>query len=67
VLKLLADGRSNRQIADNCYLSLNTVRTHVQNILVKLGVHSKLEAASFAMRHGLVGPDRNGTTPAALR
>jgi DNA-binding NarL/FixJ family response regulator len=67
VLKLLAAGRSNRQIAEECYLSLNTVRTHVQNILVKLGVHSKLEAASFAMRHGLVGPDRNGTTPAALR
>jgi DNA-binding NarL/FixJ family response regulator len=66
VLKLLAAGRSNRQIADQCYLSLNTVRTHVQNILVKLGVHSKLEAAAFAMRNGLVDPDRNETTPTAL-
>jgi len=37
-----------------CNLSLNTVRTHVQNVLVKLGVHSKLEAAAIAVRHGLV-------------
>ncbi len=37
-----------------CYLSLNTVRTHVQNVLVKLGVHSKLEAAALAVRQGLV-------------
>jgi DNA-binding NarL/FixJ family response regulator len=35
-------------------LSLNTVRTHVQNVLVKLGVHSKLEAAALAVRQGLV-------------
>ena len=45
----------NRRIADACFLSLNTVRTHVQNVLVKLGVHSKLEAAALAVRQGLVG------------
>jgi DNA-binding NarL/FixJ family response regulator len=54
VLGLLARGYSNRRIAEVCYLSLNTVRTHVQNVLVKLGVHSKLEAAALAVRHGLV-------------
>jgi DNA-binding NarL/FixJ family response regulator len=54
VLDLLARGYSNRRIADSCYLSLNTVRTHVQNVLVKLGVHSKLEAAALAVRQGLV-------------
>jgi DNA-binding NarL/FixJ family response regulator len=47
-------GYSNRRIAEACYLSLNTVRTHVQNVLVKLGVHSKLEAAALAVRQGLV-------------
>ena len=54
ILHLLARGYSNRRIADACYLSLNTVRTHVQNVLVKLGVHSKLEAAALAVRQGLV-------------
>jgi DNA-binding NarL/FixJ family response regulator len=54
ILALLARGYSNRRIADACYLSLNTVRTHVQNVLVKLGVHSKLEAAALAVRQGLV-------------
>jgi RNA polymerase sigma factor (sigma-70 family) len=52
ILGLLANGWSNRRIAEACFLSLNTVRTHVQNILVKLGVHSKLEAVAFALEHG---------------
>jgi RNA polymerase sigma factor (sigma-70 family) len=52
ILGLLANGWSNRRIAEECFLSLNTVRTHVQNILVKLGVHSKLEAVAFALEHG---------------
>jgi len=54
VLALLGRGYANRRIAEICNLSLNTVRTHVQNVLVKLGVHSKLEAAAIAVRHGLV-------------
>jgi DNA-binding NarL/FixJ family response regulator len=54
ILALLARGYSNRRIAEACFLSLNTVRTHVQNVLVKLGVHSKLEAAALAVRQGLV-------------
>jgi DNA-binding NarL/FixJ family response regulator len=54
ILGLLVRGYSNRRIAEACYLSLNTVRTHVQNVLVKLGVHSKLEAAALAVRQGLV-------------
>jgi DNA-binding NarL/FixJ family response regulator len=57
VLALVARGYSNRRIADACFLSLNTVRTHVQNVLVKLGVHSKLEAAALAVRQGLVSLD----------
>jgi DNA-binding NarL/FixJ family response regulator len=54
ILALLGRGYANRRIAESCNLSLNTVRTHVQNILVKLGVHSKLEAAAIAVRSGLV-------------
>jgi DNA-binding NarL/FixJ family response regulator len=54
LLGLLANGWSNRRIAQECFLSLHTVRTHVQSILVKLGVHSKLEAVAFAYEHSLV-------------
>jgi RNA polymerase sigma factor (sigma-70 family) len=61
ILGLLTNGWSNRRIAEECFLSLNTVRTHIQNILVKLGVHSKLEAVAFALEHGWLpaaeGPD----------
>ena len=56
VLALLGRGYANRRIAEICDLSLNTVRTHVQNVLVKLGVHSKLEAVAFALEHQVVGP-----------
>jgi RNA polymerase sigma factor (sigma-70 family) len=48
ILAMLANGWSNRRIAEACYLSLNTVRTHVENIQVKLGVHTKLEAVAVA-------------------
>jgi DNA-binding NarL/FixJ family response regulator len=54
ILTLLARGYSNRRIAESCYLSINTVRTHVQNVLIKLGVHSKLEAVALAVQRGLV-------------
>jgi RNA polymerase sigma factor (sigma-70 family) len=62
ILGLLARGWSNRRIAEECFLSLNTVRTHVQNILVKLGVHSKLEAVAFALEHGQTS-DPQGLDP----
>jgi DNA-binding NarL/FixJ family response regulator len=54
LLGLLANGWPNRRIAEECFLSLSTVRTHVQSILVKLGVHSKLEAVALAYQHSLV-------------
>jgi two-component system nitrate/nitrite response regulator NarL len=46
-------------IARKLGISRNTVRTHVQSILTKLQVHSRLEAASFAVRHGIVDPPRS--------
>ena len=64
ILGLLANGWSNRRIADECFLSLNTVRTHVQNVLVKLGVHSKLEAVAFALEHQVVGAGAGAGVPA---
>jgi DNA-binding NarL/FixJ family response regulator len=64
ILALLIRGYSNRRIAESCHLSVNTVRTHVQNVLVKLGVHSKLEAVALAMGRGLMtagdDPSRRG-------
>jgi two-component system, NarL family, nitrate/nitrite response regulator NarL len=54
VLRLLAEAFTNQRIATQLSISPNTVRTHVQAILTKLQVHSRLEAAAFALRHGLV-------------
>ncbi len=54
VLGLLVDGARGSEIAARLGISANTVRTHVQSILTKLQVHSRLEAATFAVRHGLV-------------
>lgn len=58
VLRLLVSGKSNDKIAEELYISQNTVRTHIQNILSKLSVHSKLEAVAFAIRHGVVDVER---------
>jgi len=54
VLALLARGAHSQQIEDNLGVSRNTVRTHVQNILTKLQVHSRLEAVAFVVRHGVI-------------
>jgi DNA-binding NarL/FixJ family response regulator len=56
VLQLLTEGASSDHIAEQLSVSPNTVRTHVQGILSKLQVHSRLEAAAFAVRLGLVKP-----------
>jgi DNA-binding NarL/FixJ family response regulator len=54
ILQLMADGMSSRDIADRLGLSPNTLRTHVYNILTRLGAHSKLEAMAVAIRQGMV-------------
>lgn len=53
VLGLIADGRSNREIARSLVLSEKTVKTHVSNILMKLDVSDRTQAALWAVRHGL--------------
>jgi DNA-binding NarL/FixJ family response regulator len=55
VLRLLDQGLSSAAIATELTISLNTVRNHVQNILNKLGAHSKLEAVAKARESGLLG------------
>ena len=54
VLHLLSRGLGSRDIAAEMRVSPNTVRTHVQSILTKLQVHSRLEAVAFAVRNGIV-------------
>ena len=66
VLALLASGANSSEIARALTVSPNTVRTHVQSILAKLQVHSRLEAVAFATRHHLLStpsgaPARFGT------
>jgi DNA-binding NarL/FixJ family response regulator len=57
VLTALAQGLSDRQIADRLHVSHETVRTHMVNVLGKLGVSSRLQALVFAVRHGVVRID----------
>jgi len=58
VLRALTEGLSTPEICEQLFISPNTLRTHVQNIMGKLRVHSKLEAVAFALRHRLVEPPR---------
>jgi len=54
VLKLVAQGLTNREIADQLYISENTVKNHVRNILEKLHLHSRMEAVVYAVREKLL-------------
>jgi DNA-binding NarL/FixJ family response regulator len=54
ILQLLAQGTRNDDIARKLFISPQTVQTHVRNLLAKLGVHSKLEAVAFAVKHGAI-------------
>ena len=56
VLRLMAQSKSNRDIADGLFISENTVKNHVRNILEKLHMHSRMEAVMYAMRKRLLDP-----------
>ena len=60
VLALVVQGRTNRQIADELFISENTAGVHVSNILGKLGVAGRTEAAAIAVRRGLVSDPSAG-------
>jgi two-component system, NarL family, nitrate/nitrite response regulator NarL len=66
VLALLAQGAGSAEMARHLGISPNTLRTHVQSVLTKLQVHSRLEAASFAVRNELV-PESDRRPGSAVR
>ena len=53
VVRLVARGRSNREIAQDLFISHKTVKTHVSNILSKLGVSNRAEAIALSLQHDL--------------
>jgi DNA-binding NarL/FixJ family response regulator len=57
ILQQMADGHGPERIAEQLGMSRHTLRTHTQNILTKLGVHSKIEAVVAAIRFGVVHTD----------
>jgi DNA-binding NarL/FixJ family response regulator len=56
VLRLVASGASNQEIAQKLSISVNTVKTHLKNILDKLQLENRTQAATYALKHGLVFP-----------
>jgi DNA-binding NarL/FixJ family response regulator len=56
MIRALAQGATNREIAERFVISENTVRNHIQNILNKLQLHSRHDVVGYARAHGLIGP-----------
>jgi DNA-binding NarL/FixJ family response regulator len=56
VLKLIAEARTSKQIADELFISVKTVERHRQNILDKLGMRDRVELTRYAIRRGLIQP-----------
>jgi NarL family two-component system response regulator LiaR len=63
VLKLVARGKANKQIASSLFVSEKTVKAHVSSILMKLGVQSRTQAALHAVRTGLVSTEELSEEP----
>ncbi|CAH1209932.1 response regulator [Paenibacillus sp. 2RAB27] len=53
VLRLIAKGKSNQELADDLFIGVKTVKFHVTNVLSKLGVEDRTQAAIYAFKHGL--------------
>jgi DNA-binding NarL/FixJ family response regulator len=56
VLRLVAGGRTNREIAAELFLSLPTVQRHIANIYAKIGARNRADATAYALRHALAHP-----------
>jgi DNA-binding NarL/FixJ family response regulator len=61
VLRLVAKGMSNKEVAEELFISENTVKNHVRNILEKLHLHSRMEAVMYAVRKRLLDPHHTDT------
>ena len=59
VLRLVASGASNQEIAQKLTISVNTVKSHLKNILEKLQLENRTQAATYALKHGLISPRDN--------
>jgi len=57
VLRLVAEGRTNQEIADQLTLSIKTVQTHRANVMEKLELRNITHLVRFAIRHGLIPPE----------
>jgi len=57
ILKLIAEGKTNREIADTLFLSIKTVQAHRANLMRKLGMHDRTELVKYAIRKGIIGLD----------
>lgn len=53
VLMLIGEGKSNQDIADELFIGIKTVKTHVSNVLSKLDVDDRTQAAIYAYKHGI--------------
>ena len=56
ILGMLAMGKSGNEIADELHIAPLTVRTHIRNLMSKIGVHSRLEAVAFGLKNGIIEP-----------
>lgn len=63
ILRLVATGLSNQKIAERIGIAEMTVRTHVSRVLGKLGLHNRVEATLYALRHGLASLEEDRAAP----
>lgn len=61
ILELVSQGKSNKEIASDLFISINTVRVHLSNIFQKIDVSTRTEATRYAMEHGIIKQLHNGS------